>query len=84
METWFEVWGDKITTVLVEKHSDHSVWIFGQRRGRISWRSYFPTWEEAHQHLLGKAEAELKSAQLALQRLQGRYGQIKGMRPSQT
>jgi hypothetical protein len=84
METWFEVWGDKITTVLVEKHSDNSVWIFGQRRNRVSWRSYFPTWEEAHRHLLDKAEAELKSAQLALQRQQGRYGQIKGMRPSQT
>jgi hypothetical protein len=84
METWFEVWSDKIKSVQVEKHTENSVWIDGQRRGRWSWRAYFPTWEEAHKYLLDKAETDLESARLALQRQQGRHGQIKGMRPSQT
>lgn len=84
METWFEVWGDEITPRLVEKHTESNVWISGQRRGRISWRSYFPTWTEAHGFLLDSAEQDLNAARRALQIQQGRYGNIKGMRPSQT
>ncbi len=44
--------------------------------------TYFPTWEEAHQHLLRQTQRELDAARLALARAQGRHGNVKGMRPN--
>lgn len=44
--------------------------------------TYFPTWTEAHQHLLRLTQRELDAARLALARAQGRHGNVKGMRPN--
>ena len=46
-----------------------------------SYRSYHKTWAEAHQALLARVEAELASARYQLERLNGDYGRIKGMKP---
>ncbi len=45
------------------------------------YRSYHKTWAEAHQALLARAEAEVASARRRLERLNGDYGRIKGMKP---
>lgn len=41
---------------------------------------FFPTWEEAHAHMLAKAERELAGARYRLQQAQGALGNIKGMK----
>ena len=46
-----------------------------------SYRSYHKTWAEAHQALLARVEAEVASARRQLERLNGDYGRIKGMKP---
>ncbi len=44
------------------------------------YRSYHKTWAEAHQALLARVEAEVASARRQLERLNGDYGRIKGMK----
>jgi len=83
-EVWFQVWLDKIDPVKVDNYSEKSVWIDGRRLARSGWRDYFPTWAEAHEFLIKKAESDLNDARLNLERMRGRHGQIKGMRPPVT
>lgn len=84
METWFEVWMDRIQPVRIDKHTDACVWVGGQRRNRWSWRSYFPTWDEAHQYLLNTAQQDLNAAKVAFHIQRSRYGIIKAMRAPET
>ena len=54
----------------------------GFREARVSrWGVYYETWEQAHGAILAKAERELHSARLSLERARGDYGRIKGMKP---
>ncbi len=46
-----------------------------------SCHSYYKTWAEAHQALRARFEAEVASARRQLERLNGDYGRIKGMKP---
>ena len=46
-----------------------------------SYRSYYKTWADAHQALLARVEAEVANARRQLERLNGDYGRIKGMKP---
>jgi hypothetical protein len=80
-EMWFETCGYRITPMEIDRYTGSSVWVRGSRCSRTGWRSFFPTWAEAHAHLLAKAEAELVSARRQLEHAQGRHGQVKGMRP---
>lgn len=67
----------KVTTCYVWPVRGH----FG-REARVSdWSSYHETWEQAHGAMLAKAERELQNARLMLERAQGDYGRIKGMKP---
>lgn len=53
-------------------------------RRRSKWSDYdkfFPSWEEAHTHLLRRAEHRLESARRELAAAQGHYGNVKGMKP---
>ncbi len=83
-EKWFQTSGrysPRITPVEVERHTDASVWINGRRHARISgWECYFPTWKEAHDHLLGEAAARVASARRKLEIANSTYGNIKGMK----
>jgi hypothetical protein len=45
------------------------------------YRSFHKTWQEAHAALLAKAEIKLNGCRRRLERLQGEYGNIKGMKP---
>ena len=44
-------------------------------------RSYHKTWADAHAALLTKAAHSVHNARLQLERAQGDYGRIKGMKP---
>lgn len=82
-EMWFEACGYRITPVEIDRYTRSSVWFRGSRYSRTGYRSFFPTWAEAHHHLMAKTEAELVSARRQLEYVQGRHGQVKGMRPPQ-
>jgi hypothetical protein len=73
---WYRTWGSfsEIKPVDVERSTDNSVWIKGRRSQRTgSWLEYWPTWNEAHAHLVtaaknkvAQAEQELHSAHCKL------------------
>ena len=75
-------WGqDLIEAVEVEKETDKSVWIDGNRSAKRSgYNNYFDSWGEAHLFLLDKAGRKLDSAKFSLQRAQGEYENIKGLK----
>lgn len=76
-----EHWGHAIATVNVDRETESSVWINGQRHAKkSSFKKYWDTWQEAHAYLLEKAEARLQIARAELQRAQGECGNIKGMK----
>ncbi len=53
-----------------------------QRESIVStYRSYHKSWADAHAALLAKAERELADIRRQLERAQGDYGRIKGMKP---
>lgn len=81
--TWYRAWPtfNEIVPVDVDKATDSSVWIGGRRLARATdHQSYFPTWDEAHAHLLQRAQEDLDRARRSLERAQGRHGNVKGMR----
>lgn len=54
-----------------------------KRTFRLEDGKVFDTWQEAHAALLAAAEQEVAAARLHLQRLNGRLGNVKGMKPPQ-
>ena len=75
---------DEINPVQCTKVTAGFVWPVernGRRESRATdWVSYHETWADAHAAMLHKAERELNSARLQLERAQGDYGRIKGMK----
>lgn len=63
---WFEVFIGRIQEVEVDRVTDLSVWIKGSRRARFGAWSYFPTWEEAKEHLVHEAQTRVDVAEIAL------------------
>ena len=52
------------------------------RESRAStWHSYHETWAEAHYAALSEADNQLANARRRLEKAQGDYGRIKGMKP---
>ncbi len=80
----------EIDQVDVVKETDSCVFIIidGKERrvAKLSdYVSYHDTWDAAHTHLLGRAEAKLIGARRTLQYAQDAYGNVKGMKkPSQS
>lgn len=94
--TWFKAWFGKIAPVEVSKSTDKTVTVREYWRNSPSadpvvrerkhlrqagYEAYFPTWEEAHQHLLINAESKLLASRRALEVAQSEYGNVKGMKP---
>jgi hypothetical protein len=52
-----------------------------ESRRRSAWASYHETWADAHAAMLAKAERKLADCRRELERAQGNYGRIKGMKP---
>jgi hypothetical protein len=80
---WRLKWGE-IKRVECTKVTPHYVWPADTRyrEARASDRHiYYETWEEAHQADLARAENKLAYCRRELERAQGNYGRIKGMKP---
>ncbi len=45
-----------------------------------NYHQYHDSWEDAHEHLLNKAHSRIESLRSQLQRAQGEYGNLKGMK----
>jgi hypothetical protein len=70
-----------ITPVEIERETDKSVWVNGNRNAKQSdWATYFDTWEEAYSALLEAADKKVVSARLALDKAKGFYGNVNGLR----
>jgi hypothetical protein len=70
-----------IEEIEVERETDASVWINGTRSSKsCSWLRYHHTWGEAKEYLLNKAQNELDGARIRLERAQGAYGNVKGLK----
>jgi hypothetical protein len=56
----------------------------GCRRARITEHvCIFPTWQEAKDHLVAKAQAEVDTARRVLERCNGHLGNMKGLKEPQ-
>ena len=68
--------------VEVERATDACVWFNGRRHNKTSdYESYFSTWEQAHQHLIARAEQDVDIARRRLEVANSALGNIKGMTP---
>jgi hypothetical protein len=89
-ETWWHArWGDHIKPVVVERHTEQSVWIDGRRRARrsdgyLSMEGFFPTWSEARDALAKDAEEKVTDLRRQLEQANGRLGNIKGFKEPQS
>lgn len=88
-ETWYTTnhWRTTIDAKEVERYTEGSVWPKGAYKGRRQARTsqyeqWWPTWEEAHNHLMQRAEAKVNSLRSQLQHANGELGNIKGLRTS--
>jgi hypothetical protein len=87
-EQWYKASSryNTITPVTVSRVTNHRVTTHPtpnqtQIQHRYTESHYFaPTWSQAHDWLLGIYEARIHAARLLLQREQGFYGNIKGMK----
>lgn len=81
MKKFMTMW-DKITEVDVVGETAMFVKLHGGRKDAkmSSYKCYFDTWKEAHDHILEEAQIKVDSAKLSLERAKGKYGQIKGMK----
>lgn len=52
-----------------------------KRMFKLEGGKVFETWREAHASMLAAAEQEIAVTRMYLERLKGRAGQIKGMKP---
>ena len=75
------IWGKLIEAVEVDRETAAYVWVNGQRNRKLTkYNSYFDTFDEARQHLLGIAERSVNSARINLERAKGHYGNVKGLK----
>jgi hypothetical protein len=92
---WFktERWNTKIQPVEVVKVTEktvtvrHKIFIMGKddkvierRHDKTGYEHFFPTWEEAHSHLLTRTEGAVHSARRQLELAQSEFGNVKGMK----
>lgn len=69
-----------IEEVEVEKETDKSVWINGQRSAKHSdYANYYDSWDIAHAALLAQQKSHVQSMRRRLERSTGLLGNIKGM-----
>jgi hypothetical protein len=71
-----------IDPVEIERETEARVFLVGGRRRdkRATQEGYFDTWEAAHQFLMAYFEEKLTLARRQLERAQGAYGNVKGMK----
>jgi len=73
-------WRAEIKEVEVERATDKSVWIRGQRNARFnSGENYFPTWEEAKIFLLAGANRNQARHRASVLRSEKLLGEIRAL-----
>lgn len=76
-------YGYEIESILVEKETEHSVWINGDRSSkRSSYSNYFNSFQEAKDFLLEDASGQVKKAQLSLKNALSKRDTVLNMRPN--
>lgn len=66
----------------VDKATEHKVFFKGISEFKhANGHTWFPTWEEAHNHLIGWAEQKVQQARRSLELAHGVLGNVKGMKP---
>lgn len=85
--TWYEYeivcFGeDRIVSVEIDRFTDHSVWIRGERFARLGWRNFFPTPDDAKRWAIeqarwwvGRMKEKLADAQSELDFAESRLAQ---------
>ena len=77
---WYQTQFNEISEVEVERESESSVWIGGQRRGKITdWRSYFKTREEAKAHIVNGCKAGVEYAERQLKHQQEKLAKAEAL-----
>ena len=88
-EQWFiaidSSYGDPIKPIEIESYTEHTVRLSGGRRAKrvTGFESYFPSWDEARDHLLSLIEERLTQLSRRVKFERDHEGKIKGLkRPS--
>lgn len=75
-------YGCEIETVEVERETDKSVWINGQRNAkRTDWFNYWNTFIEAKNHLMIVAEKKINAARFNLECAEAFYENVCKQKP---
>jgi hypothetical protein len=70
-----------IKNVSIDKETDKSVWINGNRHLKsCEYEQFHDTWDDAKNYLLSKAESQLICARRELEKAQGYMGNVKGLK----
>lgn len=70
----------RIEEVDVERETEASIWINGQRSAKRSeWSNYYDTWEDAKSALLAAQQRRVEQLRSQLQVANSRLGNINGM-----
>jgi len=76
-------WGvaAKIEVVEIERETESSVWVRGNRLGKITESHvYHDSWAAAHSYLLEKAKGKVEYARRQLEEHKSYLGNVKGMK----
>ena len=70
-----------IVPIEVERETASSVWINGNRHGKMTdYHQYWDTFYDAHAYLIANAERAVDSCRLSLERAKGELGNIRGLK----
>lgn len=73
--------GMRIEVTEIERETESSVWINGRRSAKHgAYENFFNTWDDAHSHLMKRAQSNVDQQRRILERLNGVLGNIKGMK----
>jgi len=70
----------RIEKIEVERETEKSVWIKGNKCCKTSYCCYFDTWQEAHEYILDLANNQVNRAILQLERTKSLLVNIYGLK----
>lgn len=75
-----------IKAVPIERETEHSVWVSGRKRAKVTgWDNYHDTWEDAKAYLIGEATGKVKTLKLKLEHAERNVHRIRNLTlPDQT
>lgn len=71
----------KITAVEIDRESESSVWVKGNRLQKVTqWHHFHDSWEAAQAYLISEAERKVEHMRRSLEVHKSYLGNIKGMK----